>query len=107
MIFDDHTFLDFGHSQKQLKNDAKRDLKSHVLGPNWRHGHPRFDLSFDFGRFGAMPKIIIFGRPPDEPKNRKNLAVERQRVAKGTSAIRRRHVSRRQGSPGPIESRTL
>ena len=52
-------------------------------------------------------KLIIFGRPPDGPKNRINRAVERQRVAKGTSAIRRREGSGRQGSPGSIESKTL
>ena len=32
----------------------------------WWHGFPRFDLSFDFGRFGAMPKNNIFvDRPPN------------------------------------------
>ena len=36
-------------------------------GPKWGHGPPMFDLSFDCGRFGAMPKIIIFGRPRDGP----------------------------------------
>ena len=40
-------------------------------GPKWRHGPPRFDLSFDFGCFGAMPKIMSFGRPPDGPENQK------------------------------------
>ena len=26
------------------------------LDPKWRHGPPSLDLSFDFERFGAMPK---------------------------------------------------
>ena len=45
------------------------DIESHVWGPKWRHGLPKFVLSFDFGCFGAMLKIIIFGRLPDGPTN--------------------------------------
>ena len=56
---------------------------------------------------GRCQKIIIFGRPPDGPTNRKNWAVERQRVEKVTSSIRRRQVSGREGSPGTTENRTL
>ena len=47
-------------------------------------------------------KIIIFGHPPDESKNR---AVERQRVEKVHPIIR--VFGSAKGSPGSIESRTL
>ena len=40
-------------------------------------------------------------------KSIKNRALERQRVAKVTSALQRLEVSGLEGSPGPIENRTL
>ena len=42
-------------------------------------------------------KMMIFGHPPDGPKNRD---VERQGVAKATNAVSWRQVSGREGSPG-------
>ena len=34
-----------------------------VFFSKWRHGAPRFDLSSDFGRSGAMPKNHFFWTP--------------------------------------------
>ena len=60
-----------------------------------------------FDVLGRCPKNIIFGRLPDEPTNRTNRAVERQRVEEVRPIRRRREVSEREGSPGTIENRTL
>ena len=36
--------------------------KAMFLDPKWRHEPPRFDLSFDFWSFGAMPKKQVFSK---------------------------------------------
>jgi hypothetical protein len=42
-------FLTFGHSKKNNeKTIPKRTSKVMCWGPKWRHGRPRFNLSFDF-----------------------------------------------------------
>ena len=49
------------------------------LGSKWRHGRPRFDLSSDFWRFGAMPKNHHFWTPfrwtKKSKKNKNSISV--------------------------------
>ena len=66
-------------------------------------GLPRSTTPLIFDVLGRCQKIMIFGRLPDDPKNRKNRSVERQGVQKVTSSIRKCEVSEREGSPGIIE----
>ena len=70
--------LILGHSHKRWKTDAKGDLKSHVFWSNWRHDPPRFDLSSDFGRFGAMPKNDHFGTPSRWTKKSKKSSLDQK-----------------------------
>jgi hypothetical protein len=49
--------------QSYEKTMPKGISKVMFLGPKWRHGLPRFDLSFDFGRFGVMQKNDEFWTP--------------------------------------------
>ena len=55
--------LIFVHSEKNWKKDAKGTSKVMFGGPKWRHGPPRFDLSSDLLRLGAMPKNHHFWTP--------------------------------------------
>jgi hypothetical protein len=41
-------FLILGHSKNNEKTIPKGTSKVMFLDPKWRHGPPRFDLSFDF-----------------------------------------------------------
>ena len=52
-------------SQKWGKNDAKRDLKSHLFWSKMHHEPPRFDLSLILG---AMPKQPYSGGRPQKTK---------------------------------------
>ena len=91
-----------------MKKRCQRGLqKSCFVIQNGDMGLPGLTYPVIFDVLVRCQKILIFGRPPDRLKNRKNWAVERQRVGKGTSTIRRRQVSGREGSQGSIESRTL
>ena len=73
-----------------------------LLVQNGDMGLPVSNYHFIFDVLGRCQKIIVFGRLPDEPTNRTNRGVERPRVEKVTSSIRRREVSGREGSPRTI-----
>ena len=62
-----------GRSRKRWKNDAKRNLKSHVFLSKMSTWPPRFDLSIDFWRFGAIPKNYYFSKSPRWSKQTKNI----------------------------------
>ena len=99
------TFLDFRTFTKTMKRRCWRgSQKSCFLIQNGDFGLPGSSYPLICDVLVRCPKIIILGRLPDRPTNR---AAERQRVEKVPSIIRRRQVSRRQGSPGSIESMTI
>ena len=89
------------------KTIPKGTSKVMFLGPKWRHGLPGSTHHLIFDVLVRSQNIIIFGRPPDGPKNRTNQAVQRQRVETVTPDTPQRQGSRRAASPGSIESKTL
>ena len=105
-------FLILGHSKKHEKTIPKGTSKVMFFGSKWRHGPPRFDLSFVFWRFAAMPKNHHFWTPSRWTKKSKNRALERQGLNKKCQG--RRQVVHfwpgwSQGPPrarGPVKKKT-
>ena len=56
-------FLILGDSKNDEKTIPKGTSTVMFWGPKWRHGRPRFDVSFDFWRFAAMPRNYHFLTP--------------------------------------------
>ena len=78
------------------KTIPKGISKVMFLGPKWRHGPPRFDLSYDFWCFAAMPKNHHFWTPSRTNKsNKSSLGAPRaeqkvQGASPGVSFLARR-----------------
>ena len=93
--------------KNNLKTMPKGTSQVVFLDPKWRHGRPRFDLSSDFLCFEPMPQKHDFSTPP-RCTNKSNKSS--RGAPKGRKRCHRLFAnakSRRQGSPGSIESRTL
>ena len=72
-------FLILGHSKKTMKKRCRRGPQKSCFGvQNCDMGFPVSTYHLIFDVLVRCPKIIIFGRLPDGPKNRKNRALGRQ-----------------------------
>ena len=74
-----NTFLDFRSFKKTMKKRYQRDPQKSCFGvQNGGMGVPGSTYRLIFEVLLRCQKIIICGRLPDGPKNRKNRALERQ-----------------------------
>ena len=97
-------FLILGHSKKRYQRGPQ---KSCFLVPKWRHGPPRFDLSYDFWRFAAMPKNHHFWTPSRWTKKLKKSTLERHGIDFVALGDRRGLYFWPGGSQGPPRARGL
>ena len=93
---------------KKCKKRCQRGPQSHVFSYKMVTWASQVRLILWFLTFWCDAKKSSFlDAFPMDRQIQKIRAVERQRVEKTPSSIPQRQVSGRQGSPGPIESRTL
>ena len=97
-------FLILGHSKKRYQRGSQ---KSCFGVQNGDMGVPGSTYRLIFDVLLRCQKIIIFGRLPDGPTNRKNRALERQRVDFVAAADRQVVHSWPGGSQGPPRARGL
>ena len=107
IVFDGKVLKNRSFAKTMKKQCLRAPQKPCFFDQNGDMGLPGSTYPLIFEVLGRCPKIMTFGRPPDAPTNQTNRAVERQRVEKAPTIIRRRQVSGRQGPPGPIECRTF
>ena len=70
-----NTFLILGHSKNNEKTMPKGISKVMFFDAKLRHGPSRFDLSFDFRWFSAMPKNHHFWTPSQWTKKSKKTTL--------------------------------
>ena len=75
--------------------------------PKWRHGRPRFDVSFDFWRFAAMLKNHNFWTPSRWTTKSKKSTLGAPKVRKKCPPRRRGCHFWPGGSRGPPRARGL
>ena len=81
------------------KTVPKGTSKIMFFGAKWRHGPPRFDLSSDYWRFGAMPKKHVFGVGHKATKNNSKSSKMRPRAAQWSHRVDRVSHFRVKGPP--------
>jgi hypothetical protein len=97
-------FLILGHSKKHYQRGPR---KSCFLVQNADMGVPGSTYRLIFDVLLRCQKIIIFGRLPDGPKNRRNRASEHQRVDFVAATDRQVVHFWPGGSQGPPRARGL